>query len=136
MLFGMGVFWLRGAAEFKVLPKFEGSKAGFTLLMPEHTDVSFSNALALDRHLTNQIFLNGSGVAAGDVDESWDGLHREQSHRDTHDYHEWNGSGAGCGRTTGGRAARVSIGCVLDRKLQRAGTGSGISGIGVRARRD
>ncbi len=32
------------------------------------TSLTFSNLLAQQRHLTNQILLNGSGVAAGDVD--------------------------------------------------------------------
>ncbi|MBI5387339.1 MAG: VCBS repeat-containing protein [Verrucomicrobia bacterium] len=43
-------------------------KPGFTLLPPDSTGVLFTNFLAEDRHLTNQIYLNGSGVAAGDVD--------------------------------------------------------------------
>ena len=43
-------------------------RAGFTLLPPSHTGIHFTNVLAQDRHLTNQILLNGSGVAAGDVD--------------------------------------------------------------------
>jgi hypothetical protein len=39
---------------------------------PEITGVMFTNVLARDRHLTNQILLNGSGVAAGDVDgDGW-----------------------------------------------------------------
>jgi hypothetical protein len=47
-------------------------KAGFTLMRPDATRVLFKNSLAGDRHLTNQILLNGSGVAAGDVDgDGW-----------------------------------------------------------------
>jgi len=46
--------------------------AGFALLAPEQTGVWFTNVLAQERHLTNQILLNGSGVAAGDVDgDGW-----------------------------------------------------------------
>ena len=36
------------------------------------TGLRFTNLLSLERHLTNQILLNGSGVAAGDVDgDGW-----------------------------------------------------------------
>ena len=45
-----------------------GAKAGFTLMPPAATGVSFTNLLPQWRHLTNQVLLNGSGVAAGDVD--------------------------------------------------------------------
>ena len=43
-------------------------KTGFTLMAPGATGITFSNVLAQERSLTNQILLNGSGVAAGDVD--------------------------------------------------------------------
>ena len=47
-------------------------KAGFTQLKPASTGVSFSNVLSPSRYLTNQIYLNGSGVALGDVDgDGW-----------------------------------------------------------------
>ena len=42
--------------------------AGFTLQPPGTTGVLFTNTLSQSRHLTNQIYLNGSGVAAGDID--------------------------------------------------------------------
>ncbi len=45
---------------------------GFERLDPSVTGIAFTNHLAQSRYTTNQIFLNGSGVAAGDVDE--DGL--------------------------------------------------------------
>ena len=45
-----------------------GAKAGFTLMPSAATGVSFTNLLPQWRHLTNQVLLNGSGVAAGDVD--------------------------------------------------------------------
>lgn len=49
-----------------------GGKSGFTQLSPSQTGVTFSNVLTLERYTTNQIFLNGSGVAAGDVDgDGW-----------------------------------------------------------------
>jgi hypothetical protein len=43
-------------------------RTGFTLMSREATGVRFTNAVALSRSLTNHILLNGSGVAAGDVD--------------------------------------------------------------------
>src|SRR5688572_8026216 len=43
-------------------------KAGFTLMRPQRTDLAFTNRIPPERHYTNQILLNGSGVAAGDVD--------------------------------------------------------------------
>ncbi len=41
---------------------------GFRLLPPGRTGITFTNQLAVDRYLTNQIYLNGAGVALGDVD--------------------------------------------------------------------
>jgi len=36
------------------------------------TSITFSNGIAVDRYTTNQIYLNGSGVTAGDVDgDGW-----------------------------------------------------------------
>lgn len=47
-------------------------KTGFTFLDSLQAGVSFTNVLAPSRYLTNQIFLNGAGVAAGDVDgDGW-----------------------------------------------------------------
>lgn len=46
--------------------------AGFMLLRPADTGITFTNRLAEERSLTNQVFLNGSGVACGDV--TGDGL--------------------------------------------------------------
>ncbi len=47
-------------------------QAGFTPLGPAVTGVNFTNQVPPARHLTNQIYLNGSGVAAGDVDgDGW-----------------------------------------------------------------
>lgn len=49
-----------------------GSSAGFTMMSPAVTGVAFTNLLPQWRHLTNQVLLNGSGVAAGDVDgDGW-----------------------------------------------------------------
>ena len=41
---------------------------GFTRMPPHQTGLTFTNVLAESRYLTNQIYLNGSGVALGDVD--------------------------------------------------------------------
>ena len=51
----------------------EGSnKVGFSSLDPKLTGVTFVNRIPPERHYTNQILLNGSGVAAGDVDgDGW-----------------------------------------------------------------
>jgi hypothetical protein len=45
-----------------------GGKTGFTEIESAAAGISFTNRLGEERSLTNQIFLNGSGVAAGDVD--------------------------------------------------------------------
>jgi enediyne biosynthesis protein E4 len=43
-------------------------KAGFVPMPPAATGILFTNRLSVERYTTNQIYLNGSGVAAGDVD--------------------------------------------------------------------
>lgn len=43
-------------------------RPGFTRLVPASLGINFSNWVAEERHLTNQILLNGAGVACGDVD--------------------------------------------------------------------
>ena len=42
--------------------------AGFTLMAPAETGIQFTNLVPESRSLTNHILLNGSGVAAGDID--------------------------------------------------------------------
>jgi len=54
--------------RFRPLEPPTGGKPGFTQLSPATTGIDFTNVLSQARHLTNQIYLNGSGVAAGDVD--------------------------------------------------------------------
>jgi hypothetical protein len=45
---------------------------GFDLMPPEATGITFTNLVPESRSLTNHILLNGSGVAAGDVDgDGW-----------------------------------------------------------------
>jgi hypothetical protein len=43
-------------------------RVGFIQLAPAVTGLTFSNLVPVFRHLTNQMLLDGSGVAAGDVD--------------------------------------------------------------------
>ena len=47
-------------------PRLDG--AGFSLIESGKSGLRFTNSVAEERHLTNQIYLNGSGVSAGDVD--------------------------------------------------------------------
>lgn len=54
------------------LPAFSSANPGFTLLPPSDTGLSFSNILSDAKAAENQIRLNGSGVACGDVDgDGW-----------------------------------------------------------------
>ncbi|MBT4624276.1 MAG: VCBS repeat-containing protein, partial [Verrucomicrobia bacterium] len=54
--------------RFKTLTVSTNSLAGFTSLPADLTGIGFVNRLAKERYTTNQIYLNGSGVAAGDYD--------------------------------------------------------------------
>jgi len=71
---------LAGAAEWKEfpggrhreLPVAESRSPGLSLISPAQSGLRFTNAIPQERHLTNQVLLNGSGVAAGDVDgDGW-----------------------------------------------------------------
>lgn len=53
------------AARVGIAPS---NREGFESLPPLLTGIRFTNSIANERSLTNQIYLNGSGVAAGDVD--------------------------------------------------------------------
>lgn len=46
----------------------ETNHPGFTRLPSSRTGLAFTNNLPEHRHLTNQILLNGAGLAAGDID--------------------------------------------------------------------
>lgn len=61
---------LQGDAHFQrfKLQVPDQGRPGFTLLDPNQTGMTFTNQLAKDRSLRNQVYLNGAGVAAGDVD--------------------------------------------------------------------
>src|SRR5437899_6627805 len=54
--------------RWRKLPVPATGKTGFTLLSPQSTGILFTNYLSPERYLTNSMLLNGSGVAAGDVD--------------------------------------------------------------------
>src|SRR6266850_1231529 len=49
-----------------------GGRVGFVRLEPQRTGIDFTNIVPFERHSVNQILLNGSGVAAGDVDGDGD----------------------------------------------------------------
>ena len=50
------------------LPASPAASPGFLRLAPSETGLAFTNRLSLERQTTNQIYLNGSGVALGDID--------------------------------------------------------------------
>jgi hypothetical protein len=58
--------------RFSELAVGKSGAAGFVLVPPQACGITFIHALAQERHLTNQMYLNGSGVACGDVDgDGW-----------------------------------------------------------------
>ncbi len=58
--------------QFLAVDPLGSGAPGFTRLLPQQTGIVFTNALPEERQMTNQILLNGSGVAAGDVDgDGW-----------------------------------------------------------------
>lgn len=54
--------------RFKALTVLTNEPVGFTSLSPGSTGIDFVNQLGKERYTTNQIYLNGAGVAAGDYD--------------------------------------------------------------------
>jgi len=61
--------WVEGPGHrYALLQLSETRRAGFVRLSSAQTGVTFTNNLPEQRHLTNQILPNGSGVAAGDID--------------------------------------------------------------------
>ena len=61
--------WRQGNGfRYADLGKPIGQKPGFVTVASEETGILFTNMLASARSLTNHVLLNGSGVAAGDVD--------------------------------------------------------------------
>jgi hypothetical protein len=68
-----GLAWENGQGyrSAPVAPETTG-RVGFTLMSAERTGLAFTNTVAQSRYITNQIYLNGAGVAAGDVDgDGW-----------------------------------------------------------------
>src|SRR6266511_5347908 len=58
--------------RFAALTPAPAGPPGFRALSPEVTGIAFTNQIPAERHFANQILLNGSGVAAGDVDgDGW-----------------------------------------------------------------
>ena len=68
-----GFEWITGPGYRSAeLPLRTSGKAGFKQLLPAETRVLFTNVLTEERGITNQIYMNGSGVALGDVDgDGW-----------------------------------------------------------------
>jgi len=61
--------WTQGTRYQSLELQFvSSSNPGFTLTTPSQTGVLFENNVPEYRHLTNQIILNGAGVAAADFD--------------------------------------------------------------------
>lgn len=61
-----------GATTWTVLNVSATGKTGFTAMLPEQTGISFTNSLRDEQLTSNQLLMDGSGVAAGDFDS--DGL--------------------------------------------------------------
>ncbi len=66
---GRAADWTEGAG-FRSAPLLvtEGNKPGLSMMDPALTGLYVTNVLARSRYMTNQIYLNGSGVTAGDID--------------------------------------------------------------------
>ena len=63
---------LRDGALSREVTVSSANRPGFTAMAPAVTGLQFTNFVSESRHLTNQIYLNGSGVACGDVDgDGW-----------------------------------------------------------------
>ncbi|MDB6052806.1 MAG: Repeat protein, partial [Verrucomicrobiales bacterium] len=58
-----GIGFRRAALSFS-----KNGKTGFTLLTSAQTGIAFTNILTIEQALVNQNYLNGSGLAAGDID--------------------------------------------------------------------
>ena len=64
-----GFQWVQGKGyRSAVLPAAAPLRDGFTLLPPAATGLDFTNILSNVKAAENQIRLNGSGVACGDVE--------------------------------------------------------------------
>jgi hypothetical protein len=64
-----------GGRSAPLPPLITTSSNGFVRVDPSVSAITFTNTLPVDRFTTNQIYLNGSGVCAGDVDgDGWTDL--------------------------------------------------------------
>ena len=63
---GTGVAQEKGF-RWAELPVPQEGKAGFTLLTPEQTGITFTNPLDERAIAANRVLANGSGVAIGDI---------------------------------------------------------------------
>lgn len=66
----LGAYAVENGPGYRFWPlQVPGSgRTGFTLCTAAATGIDFTNRLSLERSMTNHVLLNGSGVAAGDVD--------------------------------------------------------------------
>jgi hypothetical protein len=65
----IGADWQASAGyQWRRLEVSDRGTSGFQIVAPGPRGVHFTNRLGEHRSLTNQIYLNGSGIAAGDVD--------------------------------------------------------------------
>src|SRR5688572_9574678 len=68
-----GLEWQQqGPHQFALISAPRTGQPGFTRLAPAATGITFTNVLSDARGISNQVYMSGSGVAAGDVDN--DGL--------------------------------------------------------------
>ncbi|MGE3312698.1 MAG: FG-GAP repeat domain-containing protein [Limisphaerales bacterium] len=73
---GHSLDWIVGSG-FRSAPVSipSGGSSGFVRVEPSASSLHFTNSLPVDRFTTNQIYLNGSGVCAGDFDgDGWTDL--------------------------------------------------------------
>ncbi len=71
---GASLEWetIPGGRRLPLLSPPQSQSSGFQSVSPLVSGITFTNRLSEDRSLTNQIFLNGSGVSAGDIDgDGW-----------------------------------------------------------------
>lgn len=62
--------WAEGPGfRHAAVAPFGDKPDGFSQVMPAQTGIQFSNVVEFSRGLTNSVLFNGSGVAAGDVDQ-------------------------------------------------------------------
>lgn len=71
---GASLEWetIPGGRRLPLLSPPQSQSSGFQSVSPLISGINFTNRLSEDCSLTNQIFLNGSGVSAGDIDgDGW-----------------------------------------------------------------